>query len=69
MWLAPLNIAPEMRINRNFLCATLATKCPYPFVWGLWSSGKNLGTLPSQITISQVPKCGVILTPIYQKLP
>ena len=26
--------------------------CPYPFVWGIRPSGKNLGTLPSQVKIS-----------------
>ena len=30
---------------------------------------RNLGTLPSQVTISAVAKCGVILTPIQQQLP
>ena len=32
-------------------------------------SSKNLGTLPSPVMISQVPKCGVIFKQIHQKLP
>ena len=43
--------------------------CPYPFVWCLRPSGSNLGTLWSRVTISAVPKCIVILTPIHQKSP
>ena len=36
-------------------------------VWCLRPSGRNLGTLCSQVMISAVPKCGVIHTPIQQK--
>ena len=67
--LAPFYLATEMRTIKVFLFVTLVTEGPYPFVWCLRPSGKNLGNLRSQVTISAVPKSGVILTPIQQKLP
>ena len=34
----------------------------YSFVWCLMSTGRNLGSFPSQVMISEVPKYGVIIT-------
>ena len=45
-YLASFYLATEMRTINNFLCVTPVTKCPYPFVWCLRPSGRNLGTLP-----------------------
>ena len=45
-----------------FLCGTLGTQSPYLFVWCPMPAGRNFGTLPRQVTMSQEPKCGVILT-------
>ena len=40
----------------------LGPQCPYPFVWCLRLCVRNLGNLRSQVTISALPKCGIILT-------
>ena len=45
-----------------FLCATLATKCPYSFVWCLTPAGRNLVTFWSQVKISEVAEGGEMLT-------
>ena len=76
MCLAPFNLALEKRLKSQpeknaiipflvlFVCNTCNTVSllPYPFVWCLRPSGRNLGTFQSQVTISEVPKCRVILT-------
>ena len=60
MCLAPLYSATEMTIIKNFLCAKLATWCPYHFVWCMRPSGRNLGTFQSQVKISKGAEGGEI---------
>ena len=43
------HLATEMRTINIFLCPTLATWCPYSFVWCLRPSGRNLGTFRSLV--------------------
>ena len=62
-------ISLENKTIKHFMCVTLASSCPYSFVWGLRPPSKILGTLPSLVTIFQVPKCRVIIPQIHQKLP
>ena len=66
-WFALFYLTTEMKTIKKILCVKLVTKSPYPVVWCLRPSGKNLGILRSQIIISAVPKCGVILQNLESK--
>ena len=65
--LAPFYLANEIRRQRqpvqNAISTFNSTYCVgHLWFWCLRPSGRNLGTLWCQVTISAVPKCGVILT-------
>ena len=71
MSLPPFYLANEMswqkKSSKTSCVAHLADcMCPYCFFWCLRPSGRNLGTLCSQITISAVRNCKAIYTPIEQ---